>query len=556
MDTEKLNVKKGIERLARVYCWPNDPVITDKDKYEFNALCEFVVFKEFIMDPFFRSLSHYSYKHIAKLYQHLSSLPMDKTHMLTYKEAYLFMRYLYFTGNDIVKSILEQISCPLNIYNGIIRSLEEENYNLFFSALEKSDFTMMMQVLWLMRYILLGEKGSWNNINPSIPHLKLLPYLPRRINNFDNYRPYFEVREDDDEGILLDERIIRIVHGRLRKIRRLNRKSSPSNDSNSTIEGGNIIELERFFDESLFKTQWKELLTEYTDNSDSLIRNNRVNTAYMESLAKLILARNIFLHKKYVMEKYGITSSEVFDDHQNSIDILYANKIETKDLGRFILYYTYEMLDIYYKLEDILPEKRSFDRVKTYALRNNIEIDKEKIINIHDDRLSQIRLLKRDTAPEHQKWFVNVLDSKIPTKESDKNQILYDCLSQLFDKLCDLGCMSSENDNKKVFIYRFSGFNNAYPLDRKIQWKGSNTLLGYITRCLTSDKVNRPMVFGKVASFFDSESEKKMNLASAKNIMVDNYEEKKNALPPDFIKAVELLRKCGFVNVEFTSPRR
>ena len=38
--------------------------------------------------------------------------------------------------------------------------------------------------------------------------------------------------------------------------------------------------------------------------------------------------------------------------------------------------------------------------------------------------------------------------------------------------------------------------------------------------------------------------------------MVDNYEEKKNALPPDFIRAVELLRKCGFVNVEFTSSRR
>ena len=181
----------------------------------------------------------------------------------------------------------------------------------------------------------------------------------------------------------------------------------------------------------------------------------------------------------------------------------------------------------------------------------------KKILNkIHDDRLSQIRLLKRDTAPEHKKWFVNVLDSKIPTKESDKNQILYDCLSQLFDKLCDLGCMSSENDNKKVFIYRFSGFNNAYPLDRKIQWKGSNTLLGYITRCLTSDKVNRPMVFRKVASFFDSESEKEMNLASAKHIRVSNFDKEKNDIDQNFVKAVEILRRCGFINAEYTSKRR
>lgn len=546
---EKLSVNKGIERLAKVYCWPNAPSITDEDKFEFGALCEFVIFKEFIMTPFFRTLLRYLYKHTAKLYSYLSSFPVDKTRMLTYKEAYIFMRDL---GVDKVMQIFEQVSCPTHVNNSIVASLEEENYKMFLSALEKADFTKLMQVLWVMRYILLGEKGDWNNINPSIPHLKLLPYLPRWIDNFDNYRPYFEVHDDDDEAVLLDERIIGMVNGRLRRKRRPNRISSLSNESNEVIEENNKIELERFFDESLFKTQWKELLTEYTDNSDSLISNNRVNTAYIESLAKLILARNIFLHKKYVMEKYGITSSEVFDDHQNSIDILYANKIETKDLGRFILYYTYEMLDIYYKLEDILPEKKSFDRVKTYALRNNIEIDKEKILNkIHDDRLSQIRLLKRDTAPEHKEWFVNVLDSKIPTKESDKNQILYDCLSQLFDKLCDLGCMSSENDNKKVFIYRFSGLKGPFSPERKIEWKGRQVFLGYIVRCLLSDKTNAPEGLRKVASFFDS-----ITNLSVDNIIVKDYEKEKERLYPYFVEAVEILRKCGFVNVEFTSARR
>ena len=215
MNTEKLDVKKGIERLARVYCWPNDPTIADKDKYEFKALCEFALFKQFVMIPFFKSLLKYLFKHIARLYQYVASLHIENAHMLTYNEAYLFMRDLEV---DKVKLILEQVSCPSNVYNGIIRSLEEENYNLFFSALDKSDHTKMMQVLWMMRYILLGEKGNWDNIDPATPHLTVLPYLSRWITMHDYYyRPYFEIHEYDGEDIFIDERVIEIVDGRLRK---------------------------------------------------------------------------------------------------------------------------------------------------------------------------------------------------------------------------------------------------------------------------------------------------------------------------------------------------
>ena len=164
----------------------------------------------------------------------------------------------------------------------------------------------------------------------------------------------------------------------------------------------------------------------------------------------------------------------------------------------------------------------------------------------------------KDNDPEHRKWFVKILDSKIPNQHNDKDQVLYDCLGQLYDELCNLGYLNHNNEDKSVFIYRFSGFNEIYPTERKIIWKGKNVFLGYIVRCLISDKLNIPMDFVTVASFFTSETGKPMNLASAKNYTVENYEEqkRKKSLPIDFVNAVELLRRCGFVNVEFTSSRR
>lgn len=352
MNTEKLSVKKGIERLAKVYCWPNDPAITDMDKYEFRALGEFVLFKEYVMNPFFKSLLGFLFKNIAKLYQHLSTLPMDKTCMLTYKEAFLLMRYL---GDDKVKLILEQTSYPSNVYNGIIRSLEEDNYDLFFSALDKSDYTKMMQVLWVMRHILYGEKKDWNAIDPSTPHLTLLPYLPRWINNIESFKPYFMVNEDDNEEKLIDERVIEIVKGRLRKHRRQNRNLSSTNNHNDNLGEDNKKVLESLFEESLFKSQWNDLLTEFSDNSDLHIRNIRVNTSYIEDLARLILTHNVILHKDYIMEKYGIDSSEIYNQFRNT-DVYTYEGGDCKDFGRYILYYTWEMLYIYNKVENILDD--------------------------------------------------------------------------------------------------------------------------------------------------------------------------------------------------------
>ena len=535
MELEKLNIKKGLERLARVYCWPNDPIITDKDKYEFSALCEFIIFKEFLMTPFFKSLLSYLYKHIAKLYQHLSSLPMDKTRMLTYKEAYLFLRVL---GVDKVKLILEQTSYPSNVYNGIIRSLEDENYNQFFSALDNSDYTKMMQVLLEMRYILLGEKRDWNCINPSIPYLTLLQHLPRWTEIVPYYRPYFEIHEDDDEDSFLNERIIEIVHGRLRKVKK--RKNDPVEN----FKEDNKKELERLFNESLFKSQWKELFTEFTNNSNFPKRNSEVYTKHIVNLAKLILTRNVILHKENIMEKYGIDSSDIYTQFQDEMEYYYEEDV--KDMGIYILYYTGEMHNVYNLVKDIIPDQIRYS-IKQLLDRCPKRHNEHDVI---DDNST--------TDYKEQKLYVKVRDSKIKGSTfKEKEENLKTNLEKLYEELINEDNRYIHSDTEKnLLIYRFSGYGNPKQPLKTIKWLKSNVLLGHLVRCLISDKFNPPEGMGIASEFFESNSGKLINLGTARHIEVTNFDSEKYSIDNNFVEAVEILRRCGFINVEFTKKRR
>ena len=462
-----VDVKKGIERLARVYCWPNDPTTADKDKYEFKALCEFVLFKQFVMIPFFKSLLKYLFKHIARLYQYVASLHIENAHMLTYKEAYLFMRDLEV---DKVKLILEKVSCPSNVYNGIIRSLEEENYDLFLSALDKSDHTKMMQVLWMMRYILLGEKGNWDNIDPATPHLALLPYLPRWIKMDDYcYRPYFEIHEYDGEDIFIDERVIEIVDGRLRKKKRTAKNPSPINNRSDNYEEDNKKELDRLFEESLFKSQWKDLLTEYSDNGNLPLGKSWVNRSYIEDTARLVLTHNVILHKDEVMEKYGIDSSEMYNEFINSEVYIYESE-DCKDFGRYILFFTREMLSIYNMVENILDDdsKKELKSI-LYSSRYTVLLE------------SVVFSSTQQEMTESAKTGNNVSNSN--NRCFDKNAIVLN-LPRLLEKYCDKYCTSmakrGEGCTKEMIEYYLWGANeiplNAISKDKPLVWTGSRQL--------------------------------------------------------------------------------
>ena len=111
---------------------------------------------------------------------------------------------------------------------------------------------------------------------------------------------------------------------------------------------------------------------------------------------------------------------------------------------------------------------------------------------------------------------------------------------------------------KDLFIYRFSGLYQYKPFnpENKIQWNGSNIYLGYIIRYLTSDKINYPERMGLYATFFLSKTGKNINFGTETHIEVDNFDREKIYLNKSFVKAVELLRRCGFFNVEYSSKRR
>lgn len=184
---------------------------------------------------------------------------------------------------------------------------------------------------------------------------------------------------------------------------------------------------------------------------------------------------------------------------------------------------------------------------------NGANNDKENIIS---EAINSTNLIC-DQDPDHKRWFVKVLSSKINNSiGTDKDAVLYNCLSRLFDKLCEEKCVYPDSEDKAVFIYRFSGLNGEFPPERTILWEKGNVLLGYIIRCLVSDRVNDPKNFKLIASFFHTLSGNRINLATAKNCVVNDFEKEKKTLPPDFVKAVEWLKQCGFINAEFTSARR
>ena len=151
--------------------------------------------------------------------------------------------------------------------------------------------------------------------------------------------------------------------------------------------------------------------------------------------------------------------------------------------------------------------------------------------------------------------YLKVLVEKIPGHLSERVSRLRECLEKLYCILIERGYLD-ENTNKELFIYRFTGFGEPYSKDQTICWKGVNRLLGYIARCLFTYRNSGTEGLGKFGEFFEDEDGNHPYLPSAKRITLEDYH-----MNPDkrsyrqFKEAIEILQKCGFVNVENTSPR-
>ena len=114
-----------------------------------------------------------------------------------------------------------------------------------------------------------------------------------------------------------------------------------------------------------------------------------------------------------------------------------------------------------------------------------------------------------------------------------------------------------ESSKKELFIYRFSGFNIPEPFNpqEKIRWEGKNVLLGYLVRCLITYTGSDAKGLGTVGTFFESKRGKDVNLATAEFISKEKYNQNPNMYPV-LSHAVEILKECGFEEVEATSTRK
>ena len=160
-----------------------------------------------------------------------------------------------------------------------------------------------------------------------------------------------------------------------------------------------------------------------------------------------------------------------------------------------------------------------------------------------------------DKDETHKKWFVRVHEKKINAQPDEWNKKLYACLDALYDSLVKKGLMC-ESSKKELFIYRFSGFNIPEPFNpqEKIRWEGENVLLGYLVRCLITYTGTRAKGLGTVATFFESKRGKNVNLATADYISKEKFNQTPN-MYTNLSLAVEILKECGFDEVEATSTR-
>lgn len=174
----------------------------------------------------------------------------------------------------------------------------------------------------------------------------------------------------------------------------------------------------------------------------------------------------------------------------------------------------------------------------------------------NDDEQQNIPVIVIDKDEAHKKWFVRVHEKKINAQPDEWNKKLYTCLDALYDSLVKKGLMC-ESSKKELFIYRFSGFNipESFNPQEKIRWEGKNVLLGFLVRCLITYTGTDAKGLGTVATFFESKRGKDVNLATADYISKEKFNQNPNMYPV-LSHAVEILKECGFEEVEATSTRK
>jgi len=158
----------------------------------------------------------------------------------------------------------------------------------------------------------------------------------------------------------------------------------------------------------------------------------------------------------------------------------------------------------------------------------------------------QDKILVRDTDKSHQKWFVK----GTRLDELDERR-LYQGLEKIWKTLADEEYIDEKAHNKELFIYRLSGIN--CPIDEKnkdttLSFRGDDTLLGALVRCLYEDKDKDKIKhytppYKDIARYFNK---------GDKNLGTVGDKDAKN---PSMARAINIVKNSGFSTKEDLEKR-
>jgi len=295
--------------------------------------------------------------------------------------------------------------------------------------------------------------------------------------------------------------------------------------SNFLVESHNasIEKLDKSLLHFLAKRGWK------VPGINSSLAEQQIDTPYLENFVRREL--------EYLATVYSIVHDILSEESRATINWLLERTHYNTIFNKLVEDFTTKYLDKG-------QEQTTLQESGSSAIETSNETEQQN---------SPVIVIDKDET--HKKWFVRVHEKKINAQPDEWNKKLYACLDALYDSLVKKGLMC-ESSKKELFIYRFSGFNIPEPFNpqEKIRWEGENVLLGYLVRCLITYTGTRAKGLGTVATFFESKRGKNVNLATADYISKEKFNQTPN-MYTNLSLAVEILKECGFDEVEATSTR-
>lgn len=541
------NVDLGIGRIRKLLCWPEEHEPSALAPY-LPCLFEYIAFSEGVVIPFFQVLHANLKKHVYSLYVYLRDNGKEPESFLTHDEAFDFLCTL---GHTDTRNIIDHYNrLPSNVYTSVINSIQAQDKTAFIAALKGTDCQDLMGVLWTMRYLLFGIQSEKD--------VRIIKRGKRiQLENLwltdTGLAPFFRNIPKEEEEQFTEERIKLLCGFDTKSFARRHRIGRQQYNCDTIAETRPYT---HYTDNK--RKPWKQFLLESEKEGTISISLSSITYNCKIQTYKILLSA-LRSHKNEISQRFGNAGGKSFaaaiEQKWENGDWDYV-ELECQDFLDFITLSLHQMKSVYHMVDGLLSDEDK-DLLNWIVSLYTDDEQQTIIVEEHQDTRHENQTFDgNDSIFLREKRYVTVLNSKLKGSNSEeKDRELPKCLSLLYDELTKEGLIDTTS-SKSLFVYRFSGQGEPYPPSSKINWRGKNVLLGHIIRCLLSDERNTPEDMGIAAEFFESKTGKPINPATARYVSVNNYEKERNNLDPNFVEAVELLRRCGFINVEYTTKRR